>query len=363
MGRFWRTGYSLTNEETGFSMDYFKEHAIDYVHQINGNAIGVIFALGFAGMFCMIFKSGQRKNRPLGIMLLLMSAGMLLLYMAYYWAPQGNPQSTLRFLLPTYALYILAGLWLLREAAGAKAIVTLALEQKAQPGDVVIATGNLMQHLDFVREWKIADESLLNGAAGGFGGGPPVGAVGPGGGGFAGGGFGGGRGAGGGFGGGGRRGGAGGGFAGGGFGGGGRGGVAADPNAPSPRQADKAIEEREKYSGTVAQRQHKFVTDMITWAGPGHKIYIVGAEASVRAWNGIDNGTLKVIKVVQLPEQPEEPTDGGGFGGGFGGRGGGRGGGLGGGGGRRGGGGGGGGPMGGFAGETEIVIGEFTPHK
>ena len=31
MGAFWRTGYPLTNEQTGFSYEYFKEHAIDYI--------------------------------------------------------------------------------------------------------------------------------------------------------------------------------------------------------------------------------------------------------------------------------------------------------------------------------------------
>ncbi len=56
LGAFWRTGYSLTNEETGFSWAYFKEHAIDYIRTVNGDAMGLLFGLGLMGMFFMIFK-------------------------------------------------------------------------------------------------------------------------------------------------------------------------------------------------------------------------------------------------------------------------------------------------------------------
>ncbi len=64
LGAFWRTGYSLTNEETGFSLAYFQQHAIEYVHQISGNALGLLFALGFVGMVCMIFKRSAERRSP-----------------------------------------------------------------------------------------------------------------------------------------------------------------------------------------------------------------------------------------------------------------------------------------------------------
>ncbi|MDP9175662.1 MAG: glycosyltransferase family 39 protein [Planctomycetota bacterium] len=435
LGAFWRTGYTLSNEETAFSMDYFKEHAVDYVRQVNGNGIGLLFALGLAGMLCMIFKREAKNRRPLGLMLLLMSVAMLLIYMAYYWAPQMNSAMTLRFLLPTYAAYVLAGLWLVREAAGqmtfpSKAIlgaaiigfqilwgttellqqtdqlryqhqslaqVTEGLEQAAKPGDVVVASGNLLQHLDFVREWKLADESIMQGRGGGPGGmnGGPGGFGGP----------------------------------------NGPNGNQAGPranrnaNAPSPMQMAKSVEQREKYTGTTQQRQQKFIKDLTAWAGADHKVYILGTEQQVRQWNGVAGASIKIISRVKLPEQPKEqlnnsggpggpgggpggfgggrggamggfggglggfngPPDGNGFGGGggfnggpgnggpgggqggfgnggpggFGGDGGGGGGrggfdGRGGMGGRGGGPGGGGGPMGGFSGETEIVIAELN---
>jgi hypothetical protein len=354
LGAFWRTGYSLTNEETGFSWAYFKEHAIDYIRTVNGDGMGLLFALGLMGMFFMIFKRGRRGQRPLGVMLICMSVAMLLLYMAYYWAPQQNSAMTLRFLVPTYALYTLAGVWLLRECCGRLAIgtqiaagimlvtvqllwgttemmtqarelqyekqsladVTVALAKIATPDDVVIGNGNVLQQLDFVRQWKVADDSLVNGGGGPGGGG---GGRGPGG----------------------MRGGGPGGF-------GGPGGPDDnDPDAPSPRQALKQQMERELYTGTTAQRQRKFVNDVRTWAGDGHKVYLVGTEQQVEQWDGVVAGSsVKILSRITLPEMPADLTNAGRRVGVFGGRGGGGGGG-GFGGGRRGGGFGGGGAFGG----------------
>src|SRR6185369_6086029 len=52
-------------------------------------------------------------SRPLGLALALFTVPMLMLYMAYYWAPQMNSAATMRFLLPTFPAYILAGIWML----------------------------------------------------------------------------------------------------------------------------------------------------------------------------------------------------------------------------------------------------------
>jgi hypothetical protein len=208
----------------------------------------------------------------------------------------------------------------------------------------------VLAQLDFVRQWKVADDSLVNGGGGGPGGG--------------------------------------GGFRRGGFGGPGGPGGPDDNNAdaPSPRQAAKAELERELYTGTIAQRQRKFANDVRTWAGDGHKIYLVGTEQQVREWDGVLAGSsVKILSRVNLPPMPDDLANtgrrggfggGGGRGGPFGGRGGGGPGfggggpGFGGGGGRggfggpggRGGGPGGGGPggmMGSFNGATEAVIAEL----
>ena len=60
--------------------------------------------VGIASMICI------RGARALGAMLALVCVPMLLLYMAYYWAPQMNSAATMRFLLPTFPAYVLAGI-------------------------------------------------------------------------------------------------------------------------------------------------------------------------------------------------------------------------------------------------------------
>jgi len=295
MGAFWKTAYSLTNEQTGFTWEYFKEHALDYVHQIHANGLGLVFAIGIVGITTMICT---RTLRRLGIMTALMTIPMLLVYMAYYWAPQMNSQMTMRFILPTFPIYILAGIWALSELTtripvaarlavpaaligiqllmGAPEIMTEAdqlhyqrevltratdaLQRVAPPGSVVVADNQLYQHLDFVRLWKLADESVYRAGGGGFGGG----------------------------GGGGR------GF---GFGGGG---VASDN--PSPQQAEKRTLHVDHYTGTTANRQNIFFNDIETWAA-GQKIYIIGTQTSIdNALGG--TGTVETVAKVALPEPP-----------------------------------------------------------
>jgi len=57
-------------------------------------------------------------------------------------------------------------------------MVTEALEQTTQHGDVIIANNQVLQNLDFVRHWKLADASILRGGFGGGPGGGPGGATG-----------------------------------------------------------------------------------------------------------------------------------------------------------------------------------------
>ncbi|MFA5203702.1 MAG: hypothetical protein WC708_04775 [Lentisphaeria bacterium] len=348
LGAFWRTGYSLTHEETGFGWSYFRAHAITYLRQLNGDAVGLLFALGLAGMAAMALTRDRRDTRARGVLLLGLTLPMLLVYMAYYWAPQQDAAMTLRFLLPLFPAYVLAGCWLLKETVRTRALppaagpllagglvvfqllwggaevtaqaaqlhaqkeplarVTLALEAATAPGDVVAGSGNLLQQLDFVRRWKVADLSLLQGGSGP--GGPPPGA-----------------------------------------------GFGADhrPDAPSPMQAAKQTELRQKYTGTPAERRKKFLADLQAWAGTGNAIYLVGTERSLKEWDGLPEGRFQVVARVALPAQPSRRAMGGGpmmmggggfpppppdgMGGGFG------------------------GPMDGFGGATEAVIAKFTAQK
>ncbi|HEY7089357.1 MAG TPA: glycosyltransferase family 39 protein, partial [Tepidisphaeraceae bacterium] len=75
LGAFWKTGYSLTNEQTGFSWEYFREHALNYVTILHSGGAGMMLALGVIGITCMIC---MRSTRPLGVMLALVTVPMLL---------------------------------------------------------------------------------------------------------------------------------------------------------------------------------------------------------------------------------------------------------------------------------------------
>src|SRR5262249_48616277 len=66
MGAFWRTGYSLTNEQTGFGWNYFKEHWSSYIYSLNADALGLFFALGIAGIALMLCT---RRWRAIGLLL------------------------------------------------------------------------------------------------------------------------------------------------------------------------------------------------------------------------------------------------------------------------------------------------------
>jgi hypothetical protein len=347
LGGFWKTGYALTNEQTGFGFNYFAQHALQYIQQIQSGGLGLFLALGLLGITLMICL---RSVRPVGILLASLTVPMLLLYMAYYWAPQ-NAGATMRFLLPTFPLYVLAGVWAMMQLTdqaprGAKiavpavvgvvqllwsipdgidqlsrmssskkplAMMTDAIERSAKPGDVVVVNGLLAQHLDFVRKWKVADSSLVTGRGGGMGGpmgGPPGGGMGGGaGGGMMGppngmaGGMGRGMGGGGGM--------------------GGPPGTDGGADAPSPMQAEKRDLQRSLYKGDSTAKQTKFASDLLTWAGDG-SIYVVGTEPDVRATFNEIESDIEIVERVKLPSMPMGGPGGGmggppGMGGGMGG--------------------------------------------
>jgi hypothetical protein len=195
-GAFWNTAYSLTNEQTGFGWDYFRQHAMQYLTNLQGDGLGVLFALGIgaAGAMC-----AYPKRRAEGVLFLLIIVPSTLLYMAYYWAPRMMTAGTLRFLLPTFVCYAAAATWGLariapqvpraamaggvsalvalyaiwggiqslqetrREAIQRRALarVTQALEEQAKDGAVVMAQPQLLQQLDFVGKWKLVEPGEL----------------------------------------------------------------------------------------------------------------------------------------------------------------------------------------------------------
>lgn len=350
LGAFWKTGYELTNEQQGFGWNYFLNHWQGYIDMLGGSAVGMLFAIGFLGMFVMLFR---KETRAYGAMSLLGTIALVVLYMAYYWPEggmgRGGPggpggggggmvMGGMRFIVPVIPGLIVAGVWTIATItrslpmAGRIAVplvlfalqgtvygnstfremsqdhdqkkptseVTRALIDNTQKGDVLVAQGGMLQHLDFVRYWKLADASRVNGMRGGLGGG------GGGRGGFAGGPGGGGPG--------GFFGGPGGGGPGG-PGGGGPGGPGtgagdnnADDNTPSPQQEEKTRALSMLYSNDV-NAQRKFLNDLVKWAD-GKSIYVVGtADNYQNILPGLRSGELTIVKRFKTEEEPTPPED------------------------------------------------------
>jgi hypothetical protein len=352
LGAFWRTGYALTHEQTGFGMQYFRDHAVGYLQLLNGGGLGVLFVLGLIGFIWMICQPGKRA---LGTMLLLIVVPFLLTYMAYYWpnggvkvGPGGGVGGSMRFLVPLVPPCIIAGVWMLAQITrsaprGAKIAIPLVLialqlvmygdttrnelaqlrdrkiplvmatrglEEVAHPGDVVLASNGLLQNFEFVREWKLADPTLAsadspearrarlqnirppanaaqrnaegratppgrpNGAAA-----PQPNAGGP----------------------------------------GGPGGVPMwrgrfgpdnDPDAPSPRQAEKSEARSKLYTGSTADREKQFKEDVRQWAGSGD-VYAVGTEEELpRLLPGVPRREIEIVKRMTVPQVEEDGPGG-----------------------------------------------------
>ena len=302
-GAFWRTGYALTNEQTGFGWAYFTSHVLSYLQAlVSFQGLGLFFALGLAGLIGLV---ADRPHRAAGVLLAGIVAPLILLYMAYYFGGGGG---NLRFLIPTLPLLAVAAVWLLAQlavptrtriaivaglaalqlgVAGSVSSTMLAqtrtsltaaararaLVEKEMPGGgVLIVERQLAESLDATGQWQLVEESLVQGggprgpggmAPAGFGpgGGFAPGGVGPGG--MAPGGFGGGPG-----------------------GMGGPPGFSMDPDAPSPQQAGKNRAQQERYRDLNAtERRARVWQDIATWAA-GRPVYwlarsVEAAEAAL----------------------------------------------------------------------------------
>ncbi len=315
-GAFWKTGYALTNEQTGFSLQNLLDHAIPYLQMLQSGGLGMMFAFGLVGMIWMLFLPQMRK---LSLMLLLSTIPFLLVYMAYYWAMGvgaggmgGQVGGSMRFLVPIVPLFVIAGVWAVAQAIqntpkatritiplvliamqilmygsslkqelirsfDSKATLAQAtheIDQNVPVGSVVVADNQLLQQLDFVRKWKLADSSLVIGRGGPGGGGP----------------------------------------------GGGQNnrnrnggqrmpglGNDGDEDAPSPQQQAKNEARQKLYTGNDRDKQKKFERDIDAWAEKAD-IYVVAKEADLtRLLPLASKSEFTIIKRIATPKPP--PVD------------------------------------------------------
>ncbi len=276
-GAFWRTGYALTHEQTGFGLGYFSSHVIPYLQALSGQGVALMFAFGVAGIVALAFDARRRDE---GVLFAGIVTPIILVYMAYYFGASGGAggaAGNLRFLIPTFPFFAVAGVWLLARlaehlgAGGRAAVAVIALlqlgvgmgasgstlastqtslagaararavaEKEIPAGSVIIVDRQLAESLDAVGRWKLVEETMVAG----FGEG---GRAGPGGMGFPGG-------------------------RGGGFpfppgGPGGPGAGEADDN-PMPMQRGKNRAQQERYAGLGTEaRRARVWADLRAWAG------------------------------------------------------------------------------------------------
>lgn len=200
-GAFWRTGYALTNEQTGFGVGYFLAHALGYLQALGGQGLALFFAFGAAGVAALAV---ERRTRAAGVLFAGIVTPLVLLYMAYYFGgggPGGGAGAAvgnLRFLVPTFPFFAIAGAWLLGclaeqlGAAGRAALVAVAAlqlivgvgasaqalkqsgasiaaaarvrqwaEKEIPAGAVVIVERQLAESLDAAGKWKLVEENLV----------------------------------------------------------------------------------------------------------------------------------------------------------------------------------------------------------
>jgi hypothetical protein len=93
-GAPWRTGYSLTDESTAFTLSQFFTHLPHMLWVMNKPGFGmpVLFPLGLAAACWFAWK-----RTPAGILLALWIFPCLIVYTAYYWVPLGNDSLYTRF--------------------------------------------------------------------------------------------------------------------------------------------------------------------------------------------------------------------------------------------------------------------------
>ena len=191
-GAFWRTGYSISGEQTGFGIGNFVSYFFPYLMLLLTLGAGAVFVVGVWGM---IVLCQRHETRLRGQFLVALVLPITLLYMAYYHRPGHN---STRFLLPTFFVYTIAAVSLLKlrtqaePARGKKltrillaftvlwglplslyelqalrrdnavlASVTRDLRLHVEPGSILIAQSGLQQHLDFVGGWRLAPQEGL----------------------------------------------------------------------------------------------------------------------------------------------------------------------------------------------------------
>jgi len=191
-GAPWRSGYSLTSESSAFSWRFVWQNLQIYVPEF------FTLMIGPAGIIALLaWRVRRRQALFWGLWLL----PTFVLYLMYYWAPDGESVGALRFLTPLLPAVILLALLSLRRLVRAvhrgvpllltvglllavqgfwawtwitrlgeqrfasdlqNAVLVETLRQHIPAGAVIIADINLLNELDFEQRWLLYPAAILN---------------------------------------------------------------------------------------------------------------------------------------------------------------------------------------------------------
>jgi 4-amino-4-deoxy-L-arabinose transferase-like glycosyltransferase len=121
-GRPWRTGYDLCGESTGFGWKWFQDNWWLMLNRMNSPGLLLIFPLGVIGLAYLLTHDPKR-----GVLLGLWAIPAVLLYTAYYWAPQGDGVGYARFFVSVFPPFIVSALALLVAVSRPRPVWTVAL--------------------------------------------------------------------------------------------------------------------------------------------------------------------------------------------------------------------------------------------
>lgn len=136
------TGYGPTNESTGFAWSYFAENWDTLLRTLFQSGLMLLFPMALGGVLSAFWW-----DRRVATMLALWIVPNLLVYTAYYWAPDGNSIGYARFFLSIFPPMAIAATGLLtwpgREmrSAGASEAVVKSL---ARSGGAVMVVASLL---------------------------------------------------------------------------------------------------------------------------------------------------------------------------------------------------------------------------
>ncbi len=110
-GKPWVSGYTLCGEDTGFGWKWFEKNWRLMLGRLDFPGLFLLFPLGIAGLcYLLVYRV------KLGVFLALWTLPGLLLYTSYYWAPEGEGPSYIRFFVSIFPPLIVGAVALLCQA-------------------------------------------------------------------------------------------------------------------------------------------------------------------------------------------------------------------------------------------------------